>query len=75
MLLGFLKSLFGLFEKIGTYLTNRQLIEAGKAERTVEAVKEVEAHVAEAERASTVVDAPRTERLRNRFDRSRAGLE
>lgn len=72
-MLAFLKSLFSLFGKVAEYFANRQLIEAGKAEKTVQEIQEVEKHVEEAKTAITVPDPARDERLRNRFDRSRNG--
>jgi len=48
------------------------LIEAGKAERAVEGVKEVEARVEKAEGVARADDPERTERLRRRFDRGRS---
>ena len=70
-MLGFLKALLSLVNTISAYFSNRQLIDAGKAEKTVQDVAEVERHVEQAKDAVTIPDAPRTERLRNRFDRSR----
>ncbi len=68
-MIGFLKSLFAAIAGVFKYLGDRQLVEAGKAEQSVEAVKEVEQRVEQAEKAVTVPDASRTERLRNRFGR------
>jgi hypothetical protein len=64
-------ALFGFLDKLAQYFTTRQLMDAGKAEKTVEQVQEVETRVEQAERAVRTVDPERTDRLRNRFDRSR----
>lgn len=72
-MLGFLKALLALIGQLASYFTNKQLIDAGKAEKTVQDVAEVEKHVEQANAAVTVPDAARTERLRNRFDKSRRG--
>lgn len=74
-MLGFLKALLSVFSQIATYFSNKQLIDAGKAEKTVQQVQEVEKNVELAKQANTVPDVERTERLRNRFDRSRNGSE
>ena len=66
-----LKPLLGIFTSLAAFFRDRQLIEAGKAEKTVEEVEEVEARVEKAESVARVVDPERTERLRRRFDRGR----
>lgn len=67
---GFLRVLFSLFDGLARAWRDRQLIDAGKAEGAVEAVKEIEARVEKANDAVRVPDAARTERLRSRFDRA-----
>ena len=67
----FLRAFFGFLDKLAGYFRDKQLIDAGKAEAKIEAVKEVEANVAKAEAAVAVPDHVRTERLRSQFDRSR----
>ena len=67
----FLSALFGLFDKIAGYFKDQQFIDAGKAEKTVEAVQKVEENVQKAESAVSTPDPVRDDRLRSRFDRSR----
>lgn len=66
-----LKPLLGIFASLAAFFRDRQLIEAGKAEKTVEEIKEVEARVEKAESVARAVDPERTERLRRRFDRGK----
>lgn len=66
-----LKFLFGFLSAVADYFRDKQLIDAGKAEQELADRKEVDAHVKQAEDAVRVPDAARTERLQNRFDRSR----
>jgi hypothetical protein len=75
MLFGWLKPLLGIFASLAAFFRDRQLIEAGKAEKTVEEIKEVEARVEKAKSVARAVDPERTERLRRRFDRGREGGE
>ena len=70
-MLGWLKPLLGIFASLAAFFRDRQLIEAGKTEKTVEEIKEVEARVEKAESVARAVDPERTERLRRRFDRGR----
>lgn len=63
-------SLFGFLQKLGEYFTNRQLMDAGRAEQANEAVKEVQKRVEQAEAAVATPDPVRDERLRSRFDRA-----
>ena len=77
-MLGLIRALFSFFGEFARYFADRQLMEAGKKEGAVEAMKEVEARVEQAKSASTVDaagvlggDVVRLERMRNRFDRSR----
>jgi hypothetical protein len=72
-MLGALKALLSLVNLVAAYFTNRQLLDAGKAEQIVKNTVEVEKRVEQAENAVTVPDAERDDRLRNRFDRSRSG--
>jgi hypothetical protein len=70
-MLRLLSAFFSLLDRIGKYFADRQLMDAGRAEQAVEAVHEVETRVEAADRAIAVPDAARTERLRNKYDRSR----
>lgn len=72
-MLGFFKALLGVISYLSQYFTNKQLIDAGKAEKTIQDIQEVERRVDQANDATTVADPERDERLRNRFDRSRNG--
>lgn len=74
-MLSWLKPLLGIFASLAAFFRDRQLIEAGKAEKTVEEIKEVEARVEKAKSIARAVDPERTERLRRRFDRGREGGE
>lgn len=60
--------LFDILDKVGQYLANKQLLDAGKAQQQVVVDEKVEANVEQAKEAVTVPDAARTERLRARFD-------
>lgn len=72
-LLGLLKGLFGFLNQFAVFLKSKQDQDAGRAiERSV-AQEEVVHEVKAAQDAVVVADPVRTERLRNRFDRSRAG--
>jgi hypothetical protein len=72
-----LKALLGIFAALADWFRDRQLIEAGKAEQAVEAVKEVERRVEQAQEAGAVIDGvvggdpARADRLRSKYDRSR----
>ena len=70
-MLDWLKPLLGIFASLAAFFRDRQLIEAGKTEKTVEEIKEVEARVEKAESVARAVDPERTERLRRRFDRGK----
>ena len=67
-LLAFGNALLGLLNRVGQYLQNKQLLDAGKAEQQVAAQTQVISNVKKANDAVTVPDAKRTERLRKRFD-------
>jgi len=71
-MLKLLSALFSLLDRIGKYFADKQLIDAGKAERAVEEVHEVQARVEAANSAAVTSDPVRTERLRNKYDRSRS---
>jgi hypothetical protein len=66
-----LKKLFGLLQAVGRLWADRQLLGAGAAEQRAGDLKEVADREAKAEAAVVVDDPARTERLRDRFDRSR----
>jgi thioredoxin-like negative regulator of GroEL len=61
-------ALLDLFDQVGRYLSDRQLIDAGKAENQVKAQSEVEAHVTLAQEATAVPDPARAQRLRDKYD-------
>ena len=65
-----LTSLLSVFAAILTWWKQRALIEQGRKEAALDAVKEVEARVEKAEVAVATPDPVRDERLRRRFDRS-----
>lgn len=72
----FLSILSGLFGIVTTFLTmwkERKLIEQGKQEAAIDAIKEIEVRNEKADRAVAVDDAERTDRLRKRFDRAAGG--
>lgn len=72
-MIAFLKSLFGLLDAFARYLADRQLLGAGEAQQRDADRKELQDRVEKAEAAVSIPDADRTDRLRNRFDRSRDG--
>ena len=63
-------ALFGFLERLGAYLTNKQLIDAGKAEQANAEVVEVQKRVEEAKAAVATPDPVRDERLRRKYDRA-----
>ena len=65
-----LTSLLSVFAAILTWWKQRALIEQGRKEAALDAVKEVEARVEKAEVAVATPDPVRNERLRDRFDRA-----
>jgi uncharacterized membrane protein YccC len=65
-----LTSLLSVFAAILTWWKQRALIEQGRKEAALDAVKEVEARVEKAEAAVATPDPVRNERLRDRFDRA-----
>ena len=65
-----LTSLLSVFAAILTWWKQRALIDQGRKEAALDAVKEVEARVEKAEAAVATPDPVRNERLRGRFDRS-----
>lgn len=72
----FLSILSGLFGIVTTFLTmwkERKLVEQGKQEAAIDAIKEIEVRNEKADRAVAVDDAERTDRLRKRFDRAAGG--
>jgi hypothetical protein len=56
-----------------TWWKERALIEQGRKDAALDAIKEVEVRVEKAEAAVATPDPVRDERLRKRFDRSRGG--
>lgn len=70
-MLKFLSALLGLVDKIAAYFKDQQLIDAGRAEETVQEMAKVQENVQKAKDATSVPDAVRDERLRNKYDRSR----
>ena len=67
-----LKALLSLLAAVAGFFRDKQLIDAGKAEQTVSAIKEVERHVEQAEAAARTPDPVRDKRLRDRFNRARS---
>ena len=65
-----LTSLLSVFAAILTWWRERALVEQGRKEAALDAVKEVEARVEKAEAAVATPDPVRNKRLRDRFDRS-----
>jgi len=65
-----LTSLLSVFAAILTWWKQRALIEQGRKEAALDAVKEVEARVEKAEAAVATPDPVRNQRLRSRFDRA-----
>ena len=68
-----LTSLLSVFAAILTWWRERALVEQGRKEAALDAVKEVEARVEKAEAAVATPDPVRNERLRGRFDRAPSG--
>ena len=68
-----LTSLLSVFAAILTWWKQRALVEQGRKEAALDAVKEVEARVEKAEAAVATPDPVRNERLRDRFDRAHSG--
>lgn len=68
-----LTSLLSVFAAILTWWRERALVEQGRKEAALDAVKEVEARVEKAEAAVATPDPVRDERLRKRFDRAAGG--
>ena len=68
-----LTSLLSVFAAILTWWRERALVEQGRKEAALDAVKEVEARVEKAEAAVATPDPVRNERLRDRFDRAHSG--
>ena len=68
-----LTSLLSVFAAILTWWKQRALIEQGRKEAALDAVKEVEARVEKAEVAVATPDPVRNQRLRSRFDRAHSG--
>ena len=64
-----LSAFFSVLEQIGQYFSNKQLIDAGKAESTLSQIEEVEKRVELAEKVLATPDADRDKRLRGRFSR------
>ena len=68
-----LTSLLSVFAAILTWWRERALVEQGRKEAALDAIKEVEARVEKAEVAVATPDPVRDERLRGRFDRAAGG--
>lgn len=67
------KVVASLFASIARYFADKQLLDAGEAKQGVAEQAKVEEHVQAAKDAVAIPDAGRTERLRNKYDRSRIG--
>ena len=68
----FLSSLLALIERVFAHFDQERWKQQGRQETIKEAEDVVERQIKLGEAAVTVPDAIRDERLRNRFDRSRA---
>ena len=68
----FLSSLLALIERVFAHFDQERWKQQGRQETIKEAEDVVERQIELGEAAVTVSDAIRDERLRNRFDRSRA---
>jgi uncharacterized protein YyaL (SSP411 family) len=66
-------SLLSVLSTILTWWKQKQLIEQGRKDAALDAVKEIEARVEKAEAAVATADPVRNERLRKRFDRAAGG--
>jgi hypothetical protein len=66
-----LRALLGLLQAVGRLFADRQLLEAGRAQQREADLKETAEREQKAEEAVATPDPVRTERLRDRFDRSR----
>ena len=67
----FLTSLFALIERLFAYLDKARWKQQGRQETIKEANDEINRQIELGEAAIIVPDPERTERLRDRFDRSR----
>jgi hypothetical protein len=72
-MLKLLSALFSFIDRIGKFLADRQLLNAGRAEQKVKAMEDVNERIEAAGRAVADPDPARDDRLRKRFDRSRRG--
>jgi uncharacterized membrane protein YccC len=68
-----LASLLSVLATVFTWWRERALIEQGRKDAALDAIKEVEARVEQAEAAVAAADPVRDERLRGRFDRAAGG--
>jgi uncharacterized membrane protein YccC len=66
-------SLLSVLATVLTWWKQRALIEQGRKDAALDAIKEVEARVEKAEAAVATPDPVRNERLRKRFDRAAGG--
>jgi hypothetical protein len=66
-------SLLSVISTILTWWKERALVEQGRKDAALDAIKEVEVRVEKADAAVATPDPVRNERLRDRFDRSRGG--
>lgn len=67
-----LASLLSVISTILTWWKERALIEQGRKDAALDAIKEVEVRVEKADAAVATPDPVRDERLRKRFDRARS---
>lgn len=63
-------SLISLLTAIFTWWKRKEMVEQGRNEQILDAIKEVEARVDKADAVVVALDPARNERLRDRFDRS-----
>lgn len=68
----FLTALLGVVQKIFTFLDQHHWKQQGRQEAIKQAEKEIEEQISLGEAAVSIPDPDRTERLRNKYDRSRS---
>jgi hypothetical protein len=69
-MLGLLRGLFGLFDKLAGLWAAREQQNTGRVIERAETNAAIQQTVEKAHEAETIPDPARTKRLRNRFDRS-----
>ncbi len=74
-ILSIMSGLLGAITTFLTWIKERRLIQQGRQEAAIDAIKEVEKRAEQAKAAVDVSDPARSDRLRKRFDRSASGGE